>query len=772
MPRAEWPASATALRRLALLTALGACVPGSAAPADAPSEANSARPAETPATRGTPGTAGTAATSRRFTFRQLGATTPMQLRGVHNYVTLPFAVRADEVVARAVLHLDYSWSPSLLEDISHLNVLVNDEVAATLTLPRAQAGTIVKADIEIPAQLMAGYNRLAVELVAHYARGCEDPQHSSLWASVSNTSALDLQVTRLPQLDELRQLPLPFFDRRDAAELKLPMVFSQEPDVEALKSAGILASWFGGLAGYRGARFSSIVGSLPATGTAVVMAVGDEALARLGVMPPGGRLTGATVAVVAHPNDPMSTLLLVMGRDTAEMRTAALSIALGSKLLAGQSVDVSRFEAPAARQPYDAPNWLSATRPVRFAELAQPDTLGVAGESPDLVRVAFEVPPDLFGWRSAGIPVDLKYRYSPRKVADRSSLNVNINQRFLQAMPLTTEPPRSGSVMRSALAAVLPGMPGAAAGSGSEARFFVPLFTLPVHNQLQLHYYYDQPKIDTCQAAAPDNVRGGIDPDSTLDISGFSHFLAMPDLAAFANSGFPFTRMADLSETAVVMPEHMDDGDRGAFLVLMGRMGAATGYPAHRVSLLQAGQVDAMPDKDLLVLGDAARQPLLRRWAADLPVSLVGGQREMRFTDSLYAAVGQQRSDSRMAFSSNGKDGVLMGFESPLKAGRSVVMVSGGQPGGVGSVIDVLLDPQLLKKLQGAAALVRMGDVESFSGSHEYQVGKLPPLTWARWFFSQHPLPLASLAFAAAALFGAVLYRSLSARAAHRLRNG
>jgi hypothetical protein len=43
--------------------------------------------------------------------------------------------------------------------------------------------------------------------------------------------------------------------------------------------------------------------------------------------------------------------------------------------------------------------------------------------------------------------------------------------------------------------------------------------------------------------------------DSTIDFSKYYHFLAMPDLRAFANAGFPFSRMADLSESIVVMPK-------------------------------------------------------------------------------------------------------------------------------------------------------------------------------------------------------------------------
>jgi hypothetical protein len=76
---------------------------------------------------------------------------------------------------------------------------------------------------------------------------------------------------------------------------------------------------------------------------------------------------------------------------------------------------------------------------------------------------------------------------------------------------------------------------------------YMPPLLLTPRAQLRLHFYYDIPKTGECQGRVLDNVVGAIDPNSTIDLSSFPHYMALPDLAAFANSGFPFTRMADLS---------------------------------------------------------------------------------------------------------------------------------------------------------------------------------------------------------------------------------
>ncbi|MFP3534208.1 cellulose biosynthesis cyclic di-GMP-binding regulatory protein BcsB, partial [Burkholderia sp. SIMBA_042] len=88
---------------------------------------------------------------------------------------------------------------------------------------------------------------------------------------------------------------------------------------------------------------------------------------------------------------------------------------------------------------------------------------------------------------------------------------------------------------------------------------------------------YEYAKLGECQNSILDNVRSAIDPGSTIDISGLPKYAAMPDLSLFADAGFPFTCMADLSETAVVMPEGAGVSDFSAYLTLRGVMGQATG---------------------------------------------------------------------------------------------------------------------------------------------------------------------------------------------------
>jgi hypothetical protein len=483
---------------------------------------------------------------------------------------------------------------------------------------------------------------------------------------------------------------------------------------------------------------------LPERGNAIVLVPGGAALP--GVTVPAQQ--GAGVAVIDNPNDPTGKLLLVTGADAKELKAAAIALTLGSSTLTGQAASVTGPQNIAPRQPYDAPNWLRSDRPVKFGELAEAANLSVSGYTPDLIRINFRTPPDLFGWRSRGIPVDLRYRYTGRPAPDKSTLNVSVNDRFLHAEPLRATSHDSPGMLDRLIGRVIGNIMPQDGMVPSRLAFDVPLFALPSHSQLQFHYYYDYVRRGECKDVVLDNVRGSIDPDSTIDISGLPHFMAMPDLAAFSNSGFPFTRLADLADTAVVLPESPTADDYAAYLTLMGRMGESTGYPATAVTVARADQLGQLANKDLLVIASGDKQALPAEWARSLPTASANPQ---------------------LGIHSPGVSALMAGFESPLASGRSVVLIEAEQPSGLRDMLAALADVDRVKRFQGSAVLVRGKEVDSLAARQTYHVGHLNPITYARWMLSNHPLMLALAGIVAAGLFAVLLYLALRAQARKRL---
>jgi cellulose synthase operon protein B len=723
-------------------------------------------------TTANPGTLVTGGRRQTLTFADLGAQDPLQLRGTDGINGVPFSVRNDEVVTGAVLHLIYSYSPALLPDVSQLNVLVNGEVAATLPLPHEQAGVTVARDITLDPRFITEFNHLNLELIGHYTHRCEDPSHSTLWATVSNASSLDLTYSSLPTTPELGALPQPFFDRRDVRRLELPFVFAAAPDPDTLAAAGTIASWFGSLAGYRGALFPAQVGNLPLSGDVVVFALADAHPE--GVTMPD--VTGPTVAVEARSEPARGQLLLILGRNGEELRTAASALALGENTLSGTTATITQLTTLKPRVPYDAPKWLPTNRPVRFGELVPASDLSVTGYYAGPIALNLHVPPDLFMWNTKGAPLDLRYRYTVRPRPDRSSMNVSVNNNFVQALPIPAVTPA-----RFGLNSLLGRLGIETSGTGVARRIVrVPPLLLTPRSTLRMHFFYDIPNTGECAGRLMQNVEGAIDQDSTIDVSSFPHYMALPDLAAFANSGFPFTRMADLSQTAVVLPDNPTPGDYSLYLLAMGRMGESTGYPVTGVTVGTAADVNHFADKDLLMLGGPGRQPLLQQWAKSMPFSSDGDARTFRLADLAFrlrdwwhGPRGVERAPARADLSlvSNGGAALISGFESPLQAGRSVVALITSPGVSEAEMNAALLDADMLASIQGAMNVIHGRTVTVTSNGEAYYIGTLSPIEYLRWIFSSHPLLLLLGGVIAAIVIAALFYRLLRAVAVRRLKD-
>lgn len=708
----------------------------------------------------------------RSTLRQLGIDYEITLRGIQGTAGVPFPVRSDQVVQRATLHLKYSYSPALLPDLSHLKVTVNGVTAATVPVPSEDAGRELERDIELDPRLFVDHNWINLQLIGHYTRDCEDPDHTSLWANIDRGSYVELAWAPLQLANDLSLLPLPFFDPRDTSRLELPFVFPGQPSNATVQAAGVAASWFGAQAGYRGALFPTYTGMLPVQGNAVVFGTTRNP-------PPGIQLpevNGPTLAITNHPQDPNGKLLLVLGRDEAELRVAASAMSLGTPL-SGELAVVQGYREVEPRKPYDAPNWVPSDRPVRFDELVRDQAaLNVRGYHPDLIRIGLQLAPDLFVWESDGIPVNLRYRYTLPEGADKSAMNVSINDAFVTTLPLNGRPHARPAPVRLWNSLKAKGqMP-------IEQPLMLPTGPFSSSSQLRFHFFFDRPVAEACKNTFPD-VSAAIDGDSTIDVSGFPHFIAMPNLAAFGNAGFPFTRLADLAETAVVMPDNPGQDDVANALALFGRMGASTGYPALRAQVVNAAQVEQYAGHDLVVLGSSRSQPLFTRWASHLPLGNTrDGSRSYALTDWLkhhapfFFSPDSRRTDlpttAEVAVRPEAGDVVLMGFESPLRSGRSVVALQAEDPAQVARLFEAWFDPEKLAAFQGSVVLLQRDKVVSLAGNQTYHVGKLPPLTAMRWFFGNHPLWLAVLVCLASLLLAMVARWLLQRRAASRTRAG
>lgn len=710
--------------------------------------------------------------TRRVTLKELSLLNSLPLRTTDGSTSVYFGSRADELVTHMKLLLRYSHSPALLPKDSHIKVMLNDEVIGIAPIVRDAGGQTLVQELDIDPRFIVDRNHLRFRFIGHYAATCEDPLRNSLWADISGASELVTSFTPLTLQNDLSMLPEPFFDRRDLRQLTVPVIFSAAPTLPTINAAGIVSSWFGKLAGERGARFPTNLDTVP-PGHGMVIATNSDRPAFLRGHAP---VDGPTIEMITNPTDGYSKLLLLLGRDGNDIADAAQSLVLGHAAMSGSRVTISSRRDEAPRQAYDAPKWVYSDRPTRLGELIDyPQQLEAIGHAPRQIKVDLKVPPDIFSLGGRGVPMSLRYRYSPPVRVGESLLTMSLNDEMVQSFDLS---PRSDG---NALVAKFSRSDDALLVA--QRRLPIPTYKVKGQNSLQFTFAFAHHQEGPCPDIPPDDtLRAMVDPDSTLDFSSFHHFARMPNLNSFASVGFPFTKYADLSQTVIVMPVHPTVHEVETAITLLGQFGRATGLPASRVHIVGPGEQSLLENADLLVIGSALEQGVLANWGAHLPTTVSGAVRHIsqptRKMNFLYDWLGlgagfMADSDasiiSQEKFSAEGSLALILEFQSPLTPGRSVIAVTATTPDQLWQAVTALGNPELARQIHGGVSFFRGQRVESLGVGDTYFVGELPWWVMIWMPFSLHPMLLAMLTIAAGLLIAMAIWRKRRSRTGDEL---
>jgi cellulose synthase (UDP-forming) len=692
---------------------------------------------------GSPATLAEGSFQKTVPLSDLGVPEAIQFRGVNASRGVRFALSQSQIVEHAKLNLHYSFSPALISQLSHLNVMLNGTLVSTLPAPSKinETQDSLTATLDLPADLIVRSNLLTFEFVGHYTQSCEDPANSALWARVETNSTLELGGTLLPLADDLKLLPLPFYDSLLATgSATIPFAFLSQPSTAALQVAGIVASWFGVIAKSNVLSFPVTTSpDLPKGNVVLFIENTSQAPAALGLNSGGG----PTIAMRSNPGDPYGKVLVIAGDDPSQLLTAARSLALQGGMMQGRTVHISDFQLPPARLADDAPLWMKTDVTSPLLNYANGAELQSDGSGP--MPVYLRIPPDLYYGDKRSLPLHVDYRYNAIPIANGSTLRVSANGSLVNELPLPHESAPNKELSEDVT---------------------VPLVNMrPFANTFLFNFSFQLAKKGNCQDTAPYNLQGAILKSSYLDLRGLDHWAAMPNLELFANAGFPFSRFADLSQTIVVLPKTASPEETSAYLGLLGYFGGQTGYPALRVRVGDEENLDG--DADYLILGSAADQGAFQRLNAQLPVSVRTDGLSVKDTGGFFAMaerawwrfaelrptwwwkLGRTQDETGVVASlGDTPDAVIQGIESPWVSNRSIVTIS-------------FKDDDAAKKF--AAAFVRSsasGDIsESVSVLHGtafssyrlgirfYHVGKLAVWSQVRYWLKEFPWLIVVLTF-------------------------
>jgi len=297
----------------------------------------------------------------------------------------------------------------------------------------------------------------------------------------------------------------------------------------------------------------------------------------------------------------------------------------------------------------------------------------------------------------------------------------------------------------------------------------------PFSNSLNMKFVFQIAKKGHCQDTAPMNLQGAILKQSYLDIGGIPHWVQLPNLEIFANAGYPFTRRADLSDTAVVLPDTPQPEEIEMYLTMMGHFGAQTGYPVLDVTVTNSQGMNGT--KDYLVMGMVDDSPAISKLNSSLPVSIKQDGLKIQDTNGFFErfhnAWWKVRSSDhvesgKLEISGTLPDALIEGLEY---SGHSVVLIALKDKSVVPNFLNVFLNTSQSSDISQSVSVLNGTRFVSYRiGNNMYYAGSL---SWPlRLSLLLHAYPwlvvliVVVICFLIAALLRAVLRR----HARHRLQ--
>jgi cellulose synthase (UDP-forming) len=692
----------------------------------------------------------------RFSLAETGSS-QIDMHGIDSFHSVYFTLPETHVPSAARIHVDYAFSPSLLPQLSHIKLLMNGTLFATIeSTPNGSGGSRsepMSADFTIPPDLLVHNNDLTMEFIGHYVLVCEDPANTSLWSRVHASTYLEVHGDVLKIADELNRLPLPFLDPAVVKPLSLPVVFASAPSLKAIQAAGIVTGYFGMVSDGRPVRFPVSIGTMP-SGNVILISDGSSAL-------PGGLVVSAgttpTVAMRTNPADPYGKVLVIAGGDPDQVVVAAQAVALNSDLLAGPQAGITRLVLP-AKQPADsAPRWARTDQTIPLWDYAKAEDLQGDGSAP--LNTYFRIAPDIYYSERPNAVLRLSYRYNSIPIGPISSMQVRVNGAFLGSVPL---------------------FPGQEVSKKSTIDVPVPVVNLrPFSNSLSFDFTFQLLRKANCQDTTPISMQGAILRDTYLDLRGYPHYAPMPNLELFANAGYPFTRYPDLHNTTVVLPPNPTPEEIETFVTLMGHFGRQTGYPGLRVTVAGPEALRAGNDADFLIIGTGDDQPAFDKLSSNLPVSLQTGRVQARDTQGFFAPIhhawwkvqSPDHSESGDLIANSTPDAIIEGIESPYALSGSLVAIHMKDAATFAPFMQTFLYVQQASDIQGSVAMLLGTRFQSFRvGANVYHVGTLPGWTRLTLWFTEVPWLVAVVVIVLAFLLAIWMRSWLRMKARARLK--
>ncbi|WP_338670597.1 cellulose biosynthesis cyclic di-GMP-binding regulatory protein BcsB [Pantoea dispersa] len=747
----------------------------SAPPAEAATPAASAAPdivippvaAEAPAAADPAGALLNQPVSSTISVAQMGQPRGITLTGGQLQSGILFTLPGDEVITNARLNLSLRVSAALAARNTSLQLMLNGQPLGTLPLG-ASDSDVSDYQLDIPAAMVVSSNNLSFKINDADKLLCEKESAQQYQVTILPKTTLSLEGQQLNIGTSLRNFPRPFIDVQRMTPASVTFGFAANVSPDSVSAAALVASWLGIQSDYRGIRFPVVRGDLPEHNGILIGHPGDKIGS---VTLPAAK--GPLLQVIDNPNNPVYKLLLVVGADDAQLRQAANR--LTTQPLA---TDASSLNVPpqplGTRKPYDAPRWINTSRPVRLSELLRKDqSLTTTGIWHDALRVNFRAAPDLFLWDGDAIPVNLHYRFPSESWIDENNsfLNVTLNGTFLRNLTVNKV-----GLLESAWHRL--------GGDARQEQYTLKLEPYLIYGDNQLALYFNiKPKADApCGVLLNNNIKSRIEEDSWVDLSHTRHFTMLPNLSYFVGASFPFSRLADFSQTTLLLPEAPGDAEIATLLDMAARAGNATGVPLVQNQVLfglpnGGTNLTRLQHSDVLAVSTMQHSAFTQQMLAGTAYQTSGntlGVKEPTTVDKLRGWLtgdwSRQQLDADRYFSSNEAWRGFVSYRSPWSADRLVVMTVATSDQQLLRLHDDLNSARINAGIRGDTAIITdENGIRSFRVGPQFPSGEMPWYMMVVWYANQHSVLMALAALLLSALIGSAAWVMLKRHAWRRL---
>ncbi|WP_313106667.1 cellulose biosynthesis cyclic di-GMP-binding regulatory protein BcsB [Pseudescherichia vulneris] len=698
---------------------------------------------------------------------QMGQPQGIVLSGGQLQGGVAFTLPVSQVITNAQLALNLKVSPAMATRNATMQLMLNGQPLGTVPLGAADSD-VSRFQLDVPAALLVSSNTISFKINDGDAMMCQRDLTDKYRVTILPDSKFSLEGQQLDIGSDLSHFPRPFFDSMQMTPATIAFAFPAKLTADTISAAALISSWMGIQADYRGVSFAALTDRLPEKNGILVGHPGE----RIGglTLPPG---TGPTLSIIDNPANPTYKLLLVVGSDDRALRAAAWRLTRDNFALQTPSVTVEGESIPVSK-PYDAPRWIPTDRPVKLSELIRKDqSMTVNGIWHDALRVAFRAAPDLFLWDGETIPLRIGYRFPSESWIDedRSWLSMTMNDTFLHNLPVNKQ---------GALETLWHKM----GGDARQEQFDMPLEPYMIYgdNQLSLYFNIVPKESAPCSVLLNNNIKSRVDDDSWIDLSHTRHFALLPNLSYFVGASFPFTRLADYSETVLLLPEKPTETQVGTLLDMAARSGNATGTALshNRVVLgipTAGSNLELLRDRDVLAVTGLDQHDFNRELLKSSPFvahdSLLSVREPTQWQRIQRWMTGDWNADGLEAdryFSSNEAWRGFVSFRSPWSSGRTVVTAIGSSDDQLSRLHSDLTSPKINAGIRGDAAIItNENGVRSFRVGAQYPRGEMPMHLMVIWYANQHSGLLAVLGLCFSIIVGLALYALLKKRARKRL---